>query len=38
LHFAQNYPERCCGLVLISSISQTPNLPPFLEQSFDYRI
>jgi len=28
LRFAQDYPERCWGLILISSITKMPELPP----------
>ncbi|KAA3660363.1 MAG: alpha/beta hydrolase [Chloroflexi bacterium] len=31
LCFAQDYPERCWGLVLISSITKMPKLPPFFK-------
>ena len=29
LRFAQNYPERCWALILMSSITKAPQLPPF---------
>lgn len=31
LQFAQEYPDRCWALILISSISQMPELPPFFQ-------
>jgi pimeloyl-ACP methyl ester carboxylesterase len=31
LRFAQDHPERCWGLILISSIVEMPELPPFFK-------